>query len=248
MPQGNSMKGRLRALAGALVPTVIRPSLRHAYGRYFKGGRFALNDLDRKLEKWLDYRDGYFVELGANDGFTQSNTYYLELKKSWRGLLVEPAPHNFLSCLRLRGANNRVFCNACVDFDYREKYVDIEYANLMSVSKSLPLDLDYSSTYLHNARAIQDINSQDMSFGAPARTLTSLLDEAQAPTTIDFLSLDVEGAEMAVLGGIDFSRYRFQFLLVECRDLAPLQSFLEGVGYRLEEKLTHHDYLFSSQT
>ncbi len=33
----------------------------------------ALNELDKKLEKYLDFDHGYFVELGANDGLTQSN-------------------------------------------------------------------------------------------------------------------------------------------------------------------------------
>ena len=51
--------------------------------------RPALNDLDRKLEKYLNYRDGYFIECGANDGYSQSNTYFLEKKLNWRGLLVE---------------------------------------------------------------------------------------------------------------------------------------------------------------
>ena len=37
---------------------------------------FALNSLDQKIEKYLNYEGGYFVELGANDGISQSNTYY----------------------------------------------------------------------------------------------------------------------------------------------------------------------------
>jgi hypothetical protein len=40
--------------------------------------RPALYDLDRKLGHYLKLREGVFVEAGANDGFTQSNTYYRE--------------------------------------------------------------------------------------------------------------------------------------------------------------------------
>ena len=37
---------------------------------YFKK-YYALNNLDKKLEKYLNYNDGYFIELGANDGISQ---------------------------------------------------------------------------------------------------------------------------------------------------------------------------------
>lgn len=39
---------------------------------------FGLNELDRKIEKYMDYDNGFYVELGANDGIRQSNTYYFE--------------------------------------------------------------------------------------------------------------------------------------------------------------------------
>ena len=66
------------------IKTVIRRALR---GKYT-----GLDQLDRKLEKYVDYDYGYFVELGANDGVTQSNSLYFEKYRKWRGLLVEPSP------------------------------------------------------------------------------------------------------------------------------------------------------------
>ena len=54
--------------------------------------RPALYDLDRRLGRYLRFRNGIFVEAGANDGFTQSNTYYLERFLGWSGLLVEAIP------------------------------------------------------------------------------------------------------------------------------------------------------------
>jgi hypothetical protein len=58
-------------------------------------------------------------------------------------------------------------------------------------------------------------------------------------------SLDVEGAEIEVLKGIDHSRFRFSYLCIECRNIERLSSYLKSVGYVLKEKLTHHDYLFA---
>jgi hypothetical protein len=86
--------------------------------RLLQGKYFSLNQLDRKLEKYLDYDDGYFVELGANDGVTQSNSLYFEKYRNWRGLLVEPATRNFLKCLKNRSPRDSIYCAACVSFDY----------------------------------------------------------------------------------------------------------------------------------
>ena len=59
----------------------------------FSRSRPALHDLDRALEALLkDRPPGFFVEAGAFDGYVQSNTYYLERARGWRGLLVEPVP------------------------------------------------------------------------------------------------------------------------------------------------------------
>ena len=52
----------------------------------------ALFGMDRKLAELMPWRDGTFVEAGAHDGYTQSNTYYLERERGWSGLLVEAIP------------------------------------------------------------------------------------------------------------------------------------------------------------
>ena len=125
---------------------IIHPSLwdfiRYIKFKYFKFGYFAPYQLDKKLQKYLNYDYGFFVELGANDGHTESNTLFLENKRNWRGVLIEPSPQQFLSCCYYRSKpGNKLFCNACVPFNYKKEYVDIEYANLMSVSVSLKNDL-----------------------------------------------------------------------------------------------------------
>jgi hypothetical protein len=68
--------------------------------------------------------------------------------------------------------------------------------------------------------------------------------KANAPSLIDFLSLDVEGAELDVLKGIDFTKYNFKYMVIECRDINKMDTFLTKLDYTLEKKITHHDYLF----
>jgi len=68
----------------------------------------------------------------------------------------------------------------------------------------------------------------------PVRTLDDVLSEAQAPRAFDFLSVDVEGHELEVLGGFDFARWRPRLILLEDH-VANLDKhrFLQGAGYRL---------------
>ena len=143
-----------------------------------------------------------------------------------------------------RGLKNSVFCNACVGFEYKDKYVDMKYANLMSISNNLDLDLSNKKVYLEQAKKHLKNNEIVFSFGAKSRTLNDILDEAKAPHNIDFLSLDVEGAELEVLKGINFSKYNFKYLLIEVRDLKRMQTFLKTYNYFLIDQFSSHDYLF----
>jgi hypothetical protein len=83
------------------------------------------------------------------------------------------------------------------------------------------------------------------SFHAPARTLNSILLEAKSPKVIDLLSLDVEGAELEVLKGVDHNEFRFRYILIECRNYSELDQFLTARGYSFVDQLTGHDYLFA---
>ena len=99
---------------------------------------------------------------------------------------------------------NHIFCNACVPFEYKDEYVEIQYAYLMSISSSLKSDLKNKKDFIDQARKGFNKYEKSLSFGAKARTLSSILDSTNAPTVIDLLSLDVEGAELEVLKGLIF--------------------------------------------
>ena len=79
---------------------------------------------------------------------------------------------------------------------------------------------------------------------APARTLTSVLDEVGAPKRIQLLSLDVEGGELEVLKGLNFSTYSIDWLVVETRNLDAVVKLLASSGYLFHSALTHWDYVF----
>ena len=79
---------------------------------------------------YLNYGDGFYVELGANDGISQSNTLYLEKNLNWRGVLVEPNNRNYLKCVQNRSELNAIFHNACVSFNYKKKFVNFVHIQI----------------------------------------------------------------------------------------------------------------------
>lgn len=213
--------------------------------RIFNGSRFSINDIDKKLGSYLSYDGGYYVELGANNGFSQSNTAFLNFRRNWRGVLIEPSLSNFLKCLFYRKKGNTCFCAACVPFDFDSRFVEIDYGNLMSLAPTLVRDIDDATAHIQTSRQFEGVAlPTSVKFGAVARTLTDCLLEANAPPLIDFLSLDVEGAELSVLQGVDFERFKFKFILVEARNFLAISEYLENFGYKFEAKMSHHDYFF----
>lgn len=234
----------LRGVLKSITPPLIWDFLRRLKNRQRK--YYGLNNLDKKIEKYLGYSDGFFVELGANDGISQSNTLFFERCKNWRGILVEPTPHNYLLCLSNRSTRTSIFCNACTSFDYKKRFVDIAFSNLMSCAIGLESDIDDPIQHANAGKRFLKDSDEVVTFGALATPLNTLLLKASAPQTIDLLSLDVEGAEIEVLKGIDHTQFRFKYICIESRDIDKVSNYLKSVGYKLKEKLSHHDYLFAN--
>ena len=206
---------------------------------------FGLNELDKKLEKWLCYDNGFFVELGANNGIDQSNTQYFEKYRNWKGILVEPIPHNYLSCRKYRSQKTSIYCNACVSFDYSDRFVEIAYSNLMSTPLGLESDIASPTAHAEDGRRFLSPTDNVFVFGALAVPLNKLLIKSNAPTVIDLLSLDVEGAEIEVLKGVDHEAFRFKYMCIESRRFDKTERYLRNIGYNFIEKLSAQDYLFS---
>lgn len=229
----NSVQGRLKRLRRQFYEAVGNDRF----------SRPARDDLDAKLAQYLPAQ-GFFVEAGALDGYTGSNTYYLEKFKGWRGLLVEPSPPDAAGCQQARRRSHVANC-ALVPFDYSDPTIELTYGADLSF-----VDGAYCGQRHHERTAMIERYRKPEVFHVPARTLSSLLDEIDAPA-VDFFSLDVEGYELSVLQGLDFDRHAPKWLLVECQtDEACLNvdSFLAERDYQAEAKLSRHDYLFQKRS
>ena len=131
-----------------------------------------------------------------------------------------------------------------MSFDYKDEFVKIVYSDSMSVSLNVETDIGDPVAHAELGRQFLGPSETVFAFGAIARTLNSILLEANAPARIDFLSLDVEGSEIEVLKGVDHEAFRFRYMLIECRDIVRLTGYLGALRYRLVEKFNEHDYLF----
>ena len=107
---------------------------------------FGQNKMDKKLLQYLNYKNGFFIELGANDGLRQSNTYYLEKNLSWRGILIEPEKKNFIKCKKNRSTKNFYFNVACQKKNNQKK-MKFLYSDLMTIS--LDRSNNIKNPYIH---------------------------------------------------------------------------------------------------
>jgi len=211
---------------------------------HHKNPRASLNDLDQKLAKYLDFQGGFFIEAGANDGYSQSNTYFLEEKLGWRGILVEGIPELYKKCKRERRRSIVHHC-ALVSSEFPHPTVTMHYAHLMSLVDGAFKTKHDERKHLGRGIEIQNLKGS-YSIDVPARTLESILEGTRNLPEIDFFSLDVEGYELQVLEGLNLSKYRPRYILVEARYFEEVNAFLVKQDYALLEKLTHHDCLYQS--
>jgi len=234
----------INSLAENLLPPIISKSLRwnklapHPYSK-FK----AKNGIDEQMLEYINYRDGFFVEIGAGDGVYLSNTYYFEKNLGWWGILIDPVLHHHLSCLANRPRSNSYLC-AATNFENNSEYVKLKYGGYSTLSQGVQSDINDTQQHLDDAASYIPLRNAGVEFIAPLRTMTQILDSSIAPKVIDFFSLDVEGNELEVLQGIDFSRYQIRWLLVESRDIGRISEYLEPHQYSIKKKLASCDYLF----
>mmetsp|Transcript_13726 Transcript_13726/g.22715 ORF Transcript_13726/g.22715 Transcript_13726/m.22715 type:complete len:327 (-) Transcript_13726:2895-3875(-) len=161
-------------------------------------------------------KGGYFIDLASNDPVKISNTYALETKLGWRGLCMEPNP------LYWAGLSYRT-CDivGAVVGSNRMEEIQFRFPNRVGPQGGIVGD--------------KFDNKEASKFGEdkPRYTVTLLeiFERFQTPSVIDYLSLDVEGAEEFVMKGFPFDKYRFNIITLE-RPNDALKEMLTTNGYQ----------------
>lgn len=162
-------------------------------------------------------RNGYFIDLAANDATILSNTYSLEKKFGWNGLCIEPNP--------IYWAN----------LTYRDCQV---VAAIVGGTRMEEINFRFNAGD-HGGIIGFDNGKHLMRQSEPKYTVTlkEILERFNAPKEIDYLSLDVEGAEEFIMKNFPLDTYKISLMTVE-RPKESLRDLLENHGFKNIKRLS----------
>lgn len=196
------------------------------------------HDADEENEKsqirsfFNQTKGGVCVEVGANEPVSIcSQSLHLEEKLDWQCVLIEPNPILVQKAINLRP--QAIICEvACSSPD-----------NIGTMVLNIPLDENNEEVTGH-ASLEKNADEHNYEFHntieVKTDTLTNVL-KSRKIKKIDFLSIDVEGAEMEVLLGLDFNLYQPQLILLEDKHLyLKKHFFLKQKGYKLVQRLNRN--------
>jgi len=201
----------------------------------------AYHALDKKLLNYINYKNGFYIDCGANDGVNQSTTWYFEKYLNWHGVLIEPVPEVFNELKNNRNKNNYFYNYALVSKKYNQHKINFTFNNKDFLQAKVALH-----THPHKNENIIRVK---------CKTLEKILDNTKIPKLIDFFSLDVEGYEFEVLEGINFNSTKFKYILVETQFPEKINNFLNKKKYKFVDRLSNYnsikkpkygDYLYKS--
>jgi FkbM family methyltransferase len=188
---------------------------------------------DRIVDEYLQgKRNGVFVDIGAYDGVTFSNTLMLETERDWTGVCIEPLPD---ICAELQKNRRCVCVQACVG---NREESEVEFLAVQSEAARTRMLSGVLSEYepRHLARVDDELNEFGGSkcvIRVPMRHLHAVLLE-HGIGDVDYLSIDTEGSELLILRSTILSAMGNPCITVENNyDDPSIDAVMREQGYRL---------------
>jgi FkbM family methyltransferase len=170
---------------------------------------------------------GCFVDIGAFHPVLHSNTYLL-YQYGWRGLNVDASPARIALFERVRPGDKHIL--AAVS-DLKQDVFFLEYP-----TSGTSRIVSAGDPNLRNGLGEEPISVSPQR----TQTLTDLLEEhLDQSTGIDFLNIDCEGVDLAVLRGLDWARWQPRVIAVEAnspQDVYKIDGYLRDKSYHLVSK------------
>ena len=190
---------------------------------------------DKYLEETIfkGYKNGFFIDIGAHDGRSINNTLYFETANNWTGINVEPIKSVYDKLVTNRP--NCVNLNCAIDETQgqAEFICNVGYTEMLSGLKSHYHEkhntrLQYENNITGSTTSIQIVDTN---------TLANIFDEFNVKH-VNYLSIDVEGAEFSVIKSIDFDKVFIDVIEFENNydDILPIIEYLVKKGYVLLHK------------
>ncbi len=185
-------------------------------------------------DKWLaeifypGLRHGVFVDIGAHDGVSFSNTLFLESRLDWTGLAIEPLPDVFQKLTANRMCTK---VNGCISA--QSGYA--KFRKITGYSEMLSGLVDHYDPR-HQDRIIKELREHGGNFeeiSVRCYRLNDLLDE-HGIHDVHYMNIDVEGAEYDILRSIDFQSHNIHICGIEnnYRD-HRIPKFMKRMGYQM---------------
>lgn len=170
---------------------------------------------------------GVFVDVGAYDGVTGSNSLFFEQRRGWSGVLVEPVPTQRDKAQAIRRAPCLPYAVASGDGTAEFLEITEGYTQMSGLAGT------YDSGVLDRVRA--DPRHKEFRILVETRSLARIFEEAGIEGA-DFVSLDIEGGEAAALSAFPFERFPVLVWAIENNTgSAALSEIMRGQGYELTE-------------
>lgn len=173
---------------------------------------------------------GVFLDIGAGDGITISNTYFFEKQRGWKGLCIEPRPSVFQKLFEVRTC----YCeNLCL----LDRETTVDFLEIEGWGQGLSgVIQEYDPRHLNRIEremvSPMATHSTSRMIRVKAVKLESLLMKYDL-WKIDFCSLDTEGSEQKILETIDFEKTFIDVITVENNyGESTIYDFLKERGYR----------------
>lgn len=170
---------------------------------------------------------GTFVDVGAYDGITGSNTLFFERWRDWTGVLVEPVEEQRVKAEMMRKS-------PCLPYAVSNKKGTAEFLTVTEGFTQMSGLLDtYDKTMLGRVRA--DKRHAEKVVKVPTRSLSAILKEADIMHP-DFISLDIEGGELAALTKFPFDKHNVGAWAIENNTAdSAIPNLMREKGYELIE-------------
>lgn len=158
--------------------------------------------------------NGYYVEIGACEGYITSQTYFFERFKNWNGIVVEPNPLLYSKLKEIRH-KSVIETSAVLDVNDKIEFAitDIpEWCHIHNGKTKIKLE---ESAVTHIVADIINVIEIE------TITLKSMLDKFNAPKEIDFISIDAEESEIKILKKFfneNNNLYHINLFVIECGD------------------------------
>ncbi|NER33108.1 MAG: FkbM family methyltransferase [Oscillatoria sp. SIO1A7] len=211
------------------LSSIAKPVLTYVENKRSPQVSYGQEQEDRAIEYLFGSVDR-FIDIGAYDGIKYSNTFLFALKGA-RGLCFEPVRWTFTKLNRLYWLNPQVKC-INEGISDRERVLEIRSYGALS-------SIDETKNTRHRELVKFEANAPVEKI--TVRSLNYWLSKYPEFGKTDLISLDVEGHELMVLKGIDFSRLQAKCWIVEThhslsglwthKDYEEINAILEEAGY-----------------